>query len=131
MINNNMKIRDILMEGPADCVARFYKEASADAKKFYNPEDEKYRKKNREYYTEHFLEWYKNETVPIFTKPTTKPQPEYTNHPKQGKIQSAGYRGQQYALAAAGLPYDHNVQRYEPNLANIVATQTDIQPPRA
>lgn len=131
MINNIMKIKDILLEGPTDVVARFYKEASKDQERYFNPEDVKYKEKNNKYYQEHFKEWFSEEIVPVFTKPTSKPQPEYTNHPKQGKVQSAGYRGQQYALAAAGLPYDHKVQRYEPNLANIVATQTDIAPPRA
>ena len=116
-----MKIKDILAESATDVVARFYLEASKKMDKFYNPEDIKYKKKNHEYYEEHFKGWFKDEIVPVFTKPTTKPQPEFTNIPKDGKVQSPGYRGKQYALARAGLEYDHEVQRYEPNLANIIA----------
>lgn len=117
-----MKIKDLLItESVTDVVARFYLEASKDSDKFYNPEDVKYKEKNHQYYDDHFKQWFSEEIVPVFTKPTTKPQPEYTNQPKHGKIQSAGYRGKQYALARAGLPYDHKVQRYEPNLANMIA----------
>jgi len=116
-----MRIKDILLESPTDVVARFYKEAGKDADQFFNPEDVKYKNKNHEYYDEHFKDWFTEEIVPVFTKPTTTPQPEYTNRPKEGKLQSPGYRGKQYALARADLPYDHNVQDYRPNLANIVS----------
>ena len=58
----------------------------------------------------------------MFKDPVTPAQPEFTNEPKQGKLQSPGFRGLQYALAAAGLPYNHNVQKYEVNASKIVAT---------
>ena len=116
-----MRIKDILNESSTDVVARFYLEASETYDKFYNAEDVKYKQKNNEYYQEHFKQWFSEEVVPVFTKPTTKPQPEYSNHPKDNKLQSAGYRGLQYALASAGLPYNHKVQRYEPNIANTIA----------
>jgi len=119
-----MKIKEIINESATDVVARFYKEASKEADRFYNPEDVKYKDKNREYYDKYFKKWFESEEVPIFSKPVTKPQPEYTNIPKEGKLQSPGYRGFQYALAASGLPYDHNVQRYQPNLSKSIASQT-------
>lgn len=119
-----MLIKDILNESATDVVARFYIEASKSYDKFYNPEDIKYKEKNAKYYDEHFKSWFTEEIVPVFTKPVTAPQAEYTNKPAEGKLQSPGYRGLQYAKAAADLPYDHNVQRYEPNPAKIVATQT-------
>jgi hypothetical protein len=119
-----MKLKEIIMESPTDVVARFYLEAGTAYDKYYNPEDVKYKEKNHKYYDEHFKQWFKEEIIPVFTKPTTKPQPEYTVKPKAGKVQSAGYRGKQYALAAAGLPYDHKVQRYEPNLSNMIAPNT-------
>lgn len=119
-----MKIKDILKESATDVVARLYKEATADSEKFYNPENVKYKDKNKAYYNEHFDKWFNEDIVPVFTKPTTKPQPEYTNIPKKGKLQSPGFRGLQYALAAAGLPYNHNVQKYNPDPGRLVASQT-------
>ena len=119
-----MRIKDILNESATDVVARFYKEASKEADEFYNPEDVKYKRKNAKYYDEHFKDWFAEDIVPVFTKPVNKPQPPYTNHPKEGKIQSPGYRGINYALARCGLPYDHKVQRYEPNASRMLATQT-------
>lgn len=119
-----MKIYEILTEDVTDLVARFYKEASKDMDRFYNPEDVKYKEKNSKYYDEFFKNWYKEDEVPVFTKPVIEPQPEYTNKPKKEKLQSPGYRGLQYALCAAGLPYDHNVQRYKPNLNRSIASQT-------
>jgi len=119
-----MKMKEFLGESATDVVARFYKEAGKEYDKFYNPEDVKYKEKNSEYYEEHFKQWFNEEVVPVFTKPVTKPQPEYTNRPKEGKLQSPGYRGLQYALAAAGLPYNHNVQAYKADPQRIFATQT-------
>lgn len=119
-----MKFKDILLESPTDIVARFYKEASKSYDKFYNPEDAKYKEKNAKYYDDHFKQWFNEEIVPVFTKPVTEPQPEFTNSPKSGKLQSPGYRGLQYALAGAGLPYNHKVQRYEPNASRMLASQT-------
>jgi hypothetical protein len=119
-----MKLKDILLESPTDVVARFYKEASESYDRFYNPEDVKYKKKNKEYYDEHFKEWFNEDIVPIFTRPVTEPQPEYRPKPQEGKLQTPGYRGLQYALAAAGLPYNHNVQRYKEDPARAVASTT-------
>jgi len=110
-----MKIKEILKESPTDLVARFYKEASAEADRFYNLEDVKYKEKNAKYYDENFKGWFKNDIVPVFEKPSTKPQPEYRPKPVGSELQSPGYRGLQYALAAAGLPYNHGVQKYQPN----------------
>jgi len=117
-----MKIKDVLNESVTDVVARFYQEASKASDKFYNPEDVRYKEKNHKYYDEHFKEWFAEEIVPVFTKPTTKPQPEYTTQPQPGKLQSPGYRGKQYALAAAGLPYNHKVQQYRPNAGAMIAS---------
>lgn len=119
-----MKIRDVLTESSTDVVARFYKEAGRELDQFYNPEDVKYKDKTKGYYDEFFKSWFKEGIVPIFEKPVDKPQPEYTNRPKEGKLQSPGYRGLQYALAKSGLPYDHNVQRYEPNASRLLASHT-------
>jgi hypothetical protein len=121
-----MKIKDILLESPTDIVARHYIEASQKFDKFYNPEDVKYKEKNHKYYDEHFKQWFNEEIVPVFTKPTQRPQAEWTNTPKEGKIQSPGYRGREYALARAGLPYDKNVQRYQTNLGNVWAPSTMV-----
>lgn len=123
-INNAMKLKDILLESPTDVVARFYKEAGHDFDKFYNPENVKYKSKTQEYYDEYFKEWFAEDVVSVFTKPVDKPQPEYTNKPKGGRLQSPGYRGLQYALARAGLPYNQNVQRYEPNPSRMLSAQT-------
>jgi hypothetical protein len=114
-INKSMKIQELLNESVTDIVARFYKEASTEADRFYNPEDVKYKEKNAKYYDEHFKEWFKDDIVPVFEKPSTKPQPEYRPKPVGSELQSPGYRGLQYALAAAGLPYNHSVQKYQPN----------------
>lgn len=107
-----MKVKDILLESASDVVARFYKEAGKKFDGFYNPEDVKYKDQTKEYYEKYFEEWFAEGRVPVFTKPVTKAQPPYTNFPKGGKLQSPGYRGLQYALANAGLPYNHNVQAY-------------------
>lgn len=119
-----MKIKDILKEDVCDVVARFYKEASADSEKFYNPEVVKYQNSNKEYYEKYFEDWRSKEQVPVFTKPVDKPQKEYNPVPQGSKLQSPGYRGLQYALAAAGLPYNHEVQRYRTDPAMAIATQT-------
>lgn len=119
-----MKLKEILNESATDIVARFYKEAGESYDKFYNPEDVKYKDQTKEYYDEYFKEWFAEGAVPVFEKPVDKPQPEYTVQPKQGKLQSPGYRGLQYALAKAGLPYNHNVQRYEADPNKIIAQQT-------
>jgi hypothetical protein len=121
-----MKLKDILNESVTDVVARFYLEASEKYDKFYNPEDIKYKEKNHVYYEDHFKGWFKEGQVPVFTKPTVKPQPEYTPIPKDGKVQSPGYRGLQMALARSGNEYDHKVQRYEPNLAALVAPSQGV-----
>jgi len=114
-----MRIKDVLNESVTDAVARFYIEASDSCDRFYNPEDVKYKNQNHTYYDKFFKQWFSEEVVPVFTTPVTKAQPEYTNIPKEGKLQSSGYRGQQYALARANLPYDHKVQKYAPNLVNV------------
>ena len=124
VINNNMKIKDILNEDATCSVARYYKEASADSERFYNPEVVKYQEKNSKYYDEFFEQWFKNDVVPVFTKPVTKAQPEYNTIPQGSKLQSPGFRGLQYALAAAGLPYNHNVQEYKPDPNRMLASQT-------
>lgn len=108
-----MKIKDLLTESTVtDIVARFYVQASEDSDRFYNPEIAKYKEKTRAFYEEFFEEWFKDEEVSVQLKPLTKSQPPYTVKPKPGKSQSPGYRGLQYAKARAGMPYDHNVQRY-------------------
>jgi len=119
-----MKIKDILLESPTDVVARFYKEAGQDYERFYNPEVVKYKEKNSKYYDEHFKEWFNEDIVPVFTKPTVKAQPVYNNVPQGSKLQSPGFRGLQYALAAAGLPYNHNVQEYKTDPNRLLASQT-------
>lgn len=119
-----MKLKDILLESPEDIVARFYKEASKSHDTFYNPEVAKYKSQTAEYYDKHFKEWFKEEAVPVFTKPIDEPQPAYTNKPKEDKMQSPGYRGLHYALAAAGLPYNRQVQRYNDDPNKLIARQT-------
>lgn len=119
-----MKLHEVLLESPTDIVARFYKEASSNSEKFYNPEIVKYKEKNEQYYKDYLNEWFDDGVVSVFEKPVNKVQPPFTNDPKEGKIQSPGYRGLQYALAAAGLPYNHSVQRYEPNISKMLTSQT-------
>lgn len=124
MINTFMKLKEILLETSTDIVARFYREASQDSEQIYNPEVVRYKEKNKRYYEEYFEQWFNEDIAPVFTKPVVEAQPEYTNHPKPGKLQSPGYRSLQYALAAAGLPYDHNVQAYKSNPNQMIASQT-------
>ena len=119
-----MKFKDLLLESPTDVVARFYKEAGEDYEKFYNPEVVKYRDKNSKYNDEHFKGWFNEGIVPVFTKPVDKAQPVYNNVPQGSKLQSPGFRGLQYALAAAGLPYNHNVQEYKTDPNRMLASQT-------
>lgn len=120
-----MKIKDVLNEGVTDIVARFYKEASTESDRFYNLEDVKYKEKNATYYDEHFKEWFAEDIVPVFTKPVDRPQPVYNSRPEGSKLQSPGYRGLQYALAAAGLPYNHNVQKYQPSAPAVMSSEMD------
>lgn len=120
-----MKINDIILTEDTTCsVARFYKEGGKDFDRFYNPEDFKYKMKNQEYYQKYFDEWFDDEEVPVFTKPVDKPQQEYRTKPQGSALQTPGYRGLQYALAAAGLPYNHNVQEYKTDPSRAVASQT-------
>lgn len=120
-----MKLLDILNESPTDVVARFYKDASKDCDEFYNPDDVKYKKKNAAYYDEHFKEWFNEDIVPVFTKPVGEPQKPFTNIPQGTKLQSPGFRGLQYALAHAGLPYNHRVQKYQPASPAIMSSEMD------
>lgn len=120
-----MKIKDLLNESATDIVARFYKDASKDYDEFYNPDDVKYKKKNAEYYTEHFKGWFKEDIVPVFNKPIDKPQKPFNTTPEGSKLQSPGYRGKQYALARANLPYNHNVQKYQPASPAIMTSELD------
>jgi hypothetical protein len=110
-----MKLKDIINEGVTDVIARFYKEASDDFDRHYNLEDAEYKDKTHAYYDEYFKEWFAEEIVPVFTKPVTKAQPKYTTKPKSGQLQSPGYRGLQYGKERAGIPFDKNVQGYEPS----------------
>jgi hypothetical protein len=119
-----MKIKEVLSEGVTDIVARFYKEAGREFDQVYNREDVKYKDQTREYYKEFFEDWYKDDIVPVFLKPTTKPQKEYDTKPKEGVLQSPGYRGQQYAKARADVPYDKNVQGYEPQASQMLPSHT-------
>ena len=119
-----MKIKDIINEGVTDVVARFYIEASTDMDRFYNPEDVKYKEQTAEYYKKHFKSWFSEGRASAVLTPTDAPQPEYHPTPKEGKHQSPGYRGLQYALAAAGLPYNHDVQKYEASPQRMLASQT-------
>lgn len=124
MINSIMKLRELIFESPTDVVARFYKEASKDSERFYNPEVIKYKEKNSKYYDDHFQKWFNEDIVPVFTRPVSKAQPVYNNVPQGSKLQSPGFRGLQYALAAAGLPYNHNVQEYKTDPNRMLASQT-------
>lgn len=118
-----MKLKDIIKESATDVVARFYKEATEDSERFYNLENVKYKTKNKKYYDKHFESWFAEEVTPVFLKPHDKPQPEYTVQPKEDKLQSPGYRGLHYALAAAGLPYNKDVQAYKVDPARVLSTQ--------
>lgn len=109
-----MKLKDILNESPQDLVARFYKEATADFDRYYNLEDVKYKEKNAKHYDKHFDRWFEDDIVPVFTKPTESVQSKYNVIPEGTKLQSPGYRGLQNVLRSAGLPYNKNVQKYNP-----------------
>jgi hypothetical protein len=121
-----MKIKHILNEDVTDVVARLYIEASADSERFYNPENAKYKELNSKYYEKHFKPWFEENVTPVFEKPVHRAQPKYDNHPRKDSLQSPGYRGLQYSLAAAGLPYDHRVQRYENITSRALAAQTMV-----
>jgi hypothetical protein len=116
MINIDMKISEILCEGATDLVAKFYKEASKDFDQFQNLEDFNYKNKNKEYYDLFFKDWFDKEITPVFRTPVLPAQDNYTNIPTHGKLQSPGFRGLNYALAKAGLPYNHKVQDYDPSV---------------
>lgn len=120
-----MNIKDLLNESTTDIVARFYKEASKDYEEMYNPDVVKYKKKNAAYYEEHFKDWFKDDVVSVFDKPTAKPAKPFTTIPQGSKLQSPGYRGLQYALAHAELPYNHNVQKYQPASPAIMSSEMD------
>jgi len=107
-----MKIKDILNESCTDLVAKYYVEASEEFEEHYNGEAHFFADKNKEYYDKYFKEWFEDGKVPVFDKPITPAQPPYRHNPKKGDPQSPGYRGKQYALARAGLPYDHNVHGF-------------------
>lgn len=119
-----MLIKDILFESSSDVVARFYKDASKTADDRCNPEVAKYHEKNSKYYDDHFKKWFAEDIVPVFTKPTDTPQPVYDTIPSGSKLQSPGFRGLQYALAGAGLPYNRSVQAYKPDPNRALASQT-------
>lgn len=119
-----MKLQEILQESSADIVARFYREATEASDRHYNPEASKYKDQTRSYYKKNLGDWFEKGEVPVFTKPITKAQPKYDVNPGQDKLQSPGYRGLQYARAAAGLPYDKNVQKYRVNPSNLLKSQT-------
>ena len=119
-----MKLKELIFESPVDTVARFYKEASKASERQYNPEAVKYKEQNSKYYDQHFKKWFNEDIVPVFTKPLDSIQPVYNNVPQGSKLQSAGFRGLQYALASAGLPYNHNVQEYKPDPNRMFASQT-------
>lgn len=112
-----MKIKDLLTESSTDLVARFYKQASKEMDEQFNSEAVLIADKNKEYYKEFFNSWFTEGITPVFKTPTTKPQPAYRPDPQDGQRQSPGYRGQQYAKRAAGMPYNHNVQGYDPTQA--------------
>jgi len=120
-----MKLQDILLESPTDTVARFYKEAGKDMDRYYNLEDVQYKEKNAGYYEEHFKKWFTEGIAPVFTKPVTAPQAPYNTKPEGTKLQSPGYRGLQYALHAAGLPYNKNVQLYDPTAPSAITSYMD------
>lgn len=124
-INNIMNLKDLLNESATDIVARFYKEASVDSERMLNADNVKYKNKNKEYYEENFKEWFAEDIVPVFTKPTGKTQKPYTTIPTGSKLQSPGYRGLQYSLAAAGLPYNHKVQKYQPSAPAVTSAEMD------
>ena len=119
-----MKIKDIITESSTDIVARFYKDPTIGSDRHFNPEAVRYKEKNVEYYEKYFGSWYDKEEPPVFEKPVATPQRPYNTTPTGSKVQSPGYRGLQYALAAAGLPYNKNVQGYSPSLANATPSHT-------
>ena len=118
-----MKLKDLLNEDATVSVARFYIEANSKFDKKYNPDVSEYKSKNSKYYEEHFKQWFNEEVTPVFTKPIDKPHRVYDTAPEKSKLQSPGYRGLQYALQAAGLPYNHNVQKYEENPSRVIVSQ--------
>lgn len=117
MINNVMKLADLLLENSTDLVAKYYIDATKSFDERYNTEAAINSHKNQEYYKEYFKEWYKNGTTPVFEKPGKPTQSSYDHNPKKGVIQSPGYRGKQNALKAAGLPYNKYTQDYDPSQA--------------
>ncbi len=120
-----MKLKEILNEDASDIVARFYKESGDDFDKMYNPENAAYKDDTKSYYDSNFRSWFDAGITPVFDKPATVSRAKYSIQPMQGDVQSPGYRGLQNVLAAAGLPYNHDVQRYESD-ENRIAVQQSI-----
>lgn len=110
-----MKLTELLLESPTDLVARFYKEADADYDRYYNTDNADYKDKNQEFSKKQFKSWYDSGQTPVFSQPVETEQPAYNVTPASGKRQSPGYRGQQYAKARAGIPYDKTVEPYRTN----------------
>jgi len=100
-----MKIKDILNE------------SFDEHDDFFNPEAQAFAEETKEYYKEYFKEFLQFGSVPVFTTQSNFVDPdaeEWTIKPEKDVMQSAGYRGQQNALARAGTPYDNDVQDYNP-----------------
>lgn len=116
MINTYMKLHELLNEDCTDLVAGYYVEASKELDRQYNPEATHFANENKEYYEKYFKDWFNEGEIPIFEKPVIPAQPSYRHNPQPGQSQSAGYRGKQNALRAAGLPYNKDVKSFNPRI---------------
>ena len=97
-----MKIKDILNESIED---------------MYNPEAATIADQNREYYKEYFESFFQFGDTPVFTERTNFDDPDaeaWATKPGSEDIHSVGCRGQQSALEKAGVPFDDDVQDYNP-----------------
>lgn len=114
-----MNIKDILNESATDLVANLYPDANHEVDDLYNPQAKMIADTNSEYYAEYFSEFEETGRVPVFTESDNnvawEDQQDWDNHPGEGQMQSAGYRGQQRALGNAGVPHASDAQKYDPS----------------
>lgn len=98
-----MKVSEIITEGSTALVARYHRDTSELIDQDFNPEANEYRKETQERYTENF-----NGDI-------CSEDEGWSSRPDANARQSAGYRGLQYAFSRSGIPYDKEVQKYNPD----------------
>lgn len=99
-----MKLYEIISESNSQ-THLYYPEAVSEFDEMHNSENFKYRVSNKKYYKDRP----KSAGTSVLSKPGKSEEPKYTNKPKNGGMQSPGYRGYNYVLARTGQRYDKHV----------------------